>query len=317
MSLSIIIPTYNSVDYLIELIESIKKNNLTSPHEVLIGIDGCEKTKKFVESNVFPRNYFFFFFTENVGPYKIKNTLAEISKFESIFFFDSDDIMLENCLYEIDDLLKKYECVKPKFIDFRDTNNGREFVNNKKTYGEGVFGIHKKIFLSINGFEGWRCAADSDFMGRIYKMKIKLNLTHNILFHRRLHNQSLTLSKETGYASKMRGFYFKISKNKTFFGPLPTLEKADYQIFDNDNRTWSQSLSEIKLQQESIEEEVREKRSQLLESIFMSSPKEIKPKENKKIDYNSVNQTSNFKTNSSFNTAIKKAKLENLRNRLR
>ena len=317
MSLSIIIPTYDSVDYLKELIDTIKKNNMESAYEVLIGIDACDKTKQYVENNTFPQNFFFFYFTENIGPYKIKNTLTEISKFENVFFFDSDDIMLENCLSEMDELLQKYECVKPKFVDFRDNEKGREFVGNKRTYGEGVFGIRKQIFLNINGFEGWRCAADSDFMGRIYKMKIKLNLTHNVLFHRRLHNKSLTLSKETGYASKMRGFYFKISKNKTDFGPLPTLEKGDYQIFDNENKTWSQSLSEIKIQQQLIEDEVREKRSQLLETILLTSPREIKPKENRKIDYNSVNQTSNFKSNSSFNTAIKKAKLENLKTRLR
>ena len=40
----------------------------------------------------------------------------------------------------------------------------------------------KKIFLAMNGFEGWKCAADSDFMGRLYKTGKKVLLSKDVLF---------------------------------------------------------------------------------------------------------------------------------------
>jgi glycosyltransferase involved in cell wall biosynthesis len=313
MSLSVIIPTYDNVDFLDELFDSIKKNQTNFPFEVLVGIDNCEKTKEYIKDKTFPPNFFFFFFLENVGPYKIKNTLSEISKYDNLFFFDSDDVMTESCLSELNSLTLKYECVKPKFINFRDNNFGRDYKDEKGLYGEGVFAIRKNLFLAMNGFEGWRCAADSDFMGRLYRMKRKINLTSNILFHRRLHPKSLTLSNETGYASQIRGKYFRMSKNKTNFGPLTILEKADYQMLDNTTIEWSESISVIEQNEVDLIKDLKDKKHRLLETIFQNLPKEVKPKEVKVIDYNRVNQNSNTQTTNTLNNALKKAKLENLK----
>ena len=41
------------------------------------------------------------------------------------------------------------------------------------------------------------CAADSDFMGRLYKKKLKIHFTDEILFHRRIHNENLTKRGDT------------------------------------------------------------------------------------------------------------------------
>jgi len=313
MSLSIIVPTYNNVKFLDELFESFKKNDVNFPHEYLIGIDNCEKTKNYIEEREFPNNFFFFYFVENVGPYKIKNTLAEVAKYDNLFFFDSDDYMTESCLSEINKLIFKYECVKPKFVNFKDTNEGRVFIDGKGLYGEGVFAIHKNLFLGMNGFEGWRCAADSDFMGRIYKLKRKINLTNIILFHRRIHGDSLTMCEETGYASKIRGKYSSISKNKTDHGILTKLEKADYQILYKETKSWSESISTIQNKEIDLQKELKEKKHKLLESIFSDSPKEVPHREIKVVNYNKVNQITNRQTQSNLGTALKKAKLENIK----
>lgn len=308
MSLSIIIPTYDGVNFLGELFESIKKNKVDFPFEVLIGIDNCEKTKEYIKDKTFPPNFFFFYFLENVGPYKIKNTLSEIAKYDNLFFFDSDDIMTDSCLFELNNLITNYECVKPKFVNFNDTDSGRKYREEKGLYGEGVFVIHKKLFLSMNGFEGWRCAADSDFMGRIYKMRRKIRLTDDILFHRRLHPNSLTLSRDTGYASQLRGKYSKLSKNKKDYGPLPKLEKSNYQMLDNITIEWSEAISVIEQNEVEILKDLKEKKHQLLDTIFQNLPKEVKV-----IDYNRVNQNSNAQTTNTLNNALKKSKLENLK----
>ena len=93
---------------------------------------------------------------------------------EKIFFFDSDDIMLKGLINVVCEKLNGYDCVKPKFVNFVDKDGQRVFTEGNNLYGEGVFGIRKTIFLGMNGFEGWKMAADSDFMGRIYKHKRKI-----------------------------------------------------------------------------------------------------------------------------------------------
>lgn len=285
MSLSVIIPTYNNLDFIDELFRSITSNPTQFEYEVLIGIDNCEKTKLYVEQREFPENFNFFFFLENVGPYKIKNTLTKISKFENIFFFDSDDIMMNGALEEINSKLEKYECVKPKFINFKDKDGKRNYEEGVGLYGEGVFGIKKDLFLSMNGFEGWRCAADSDFMGRLYKLKRKIHLTNSVLFHRRIHNRSLTKDPSTGYASKLRGDYFRISKNKNYFGPLPDLATSDYSFLDKNTHTWS---SDYIVENDSIIDnvnDIKQKKQQLVNSVFNGTKNQSLIKQPKTIDY--------------------------------
>jgi glycosyltransferase involved in cell wall biosynthesis len=312
MSLSIIIPTFDSVDFFDELIVSINNNKYDNEFEVLIGIDNCEKTLEYVKTKEFPENYFFYYFTENGGPYLIKNTLSELSKYDKLLFFDSDDIMLESLMNEIDNSLNKYDCVKPKFLNFKDHEGQRNFSSyDDALYGEGVFGIKKDLFLNMNGFEGWKVAADSDFMGRIYRFNKKINLTPYVLFHRRLHDNSLTRRKDTGYASKMRAHFFGISKNKKAGVILGEMKKGEYQFLDVKTKTLSQSITQT--EEINLERELKEKKHKLLESIFSDKPISVnETKQSKTIDYTQVNRNTNHQTTKVLNTALKKAKLENL-----
>ena len=99
MGLSVIIPTYRNVEFLPELIDSIVRSNFNQEYEVLIGIDSCYDTLNYIYETQFPSNFNFFFFENKKGPYIIKNTLTELSKFDKILFFDSDDIMMPSqCL---------------------------------------------------------------------------------------------------------------------------------------------------------------------------------------------------------------------------
>jgi glycosyltransferase involved in cell wall biosynthesis len=314
MSLSVIIPTFDSVEFIGELVTSIQNNKYDNEFEILFGIDGCEKTLEYVKTQEFPKNFFFYHFTENGGPYIIKNTLSELARYDKLFFFDSDDIMLDTLLSEVDNSLDKYDCVKPKFLNFKDYKGNRNFSSDGSLYGEGVFGIKKEIFLNMNGFEGWKVAADSDFMGRIYKFNKKINLTSDVLFHRRLHNKSLTRRKDTGYASQMRADYFRISKNKKGGVVLDEMKRGDYQVLDLTTNILSQSITQIQTEEINLERELKEKKRKLLESIFSNRPRNIaENKKPKSIDYSQVNRNTNHQTNSVLNNALKKAKLENLK----
>jgi hypothetical protein len=231
--LSIIISTYKNTQYLDDcfnsIIESIGNKNV----EVLIGIDSCMESYNFVLGKTYPSNFKFYFFKKNNGPYIVFNSLSKISKSDNIMFFGSDDIMDKNMVGDVIDGLNGYDCVKPVYINF---NDGDIININSKTYlGEGVFGVKKSIFNYLNGFEPWMCAADSDFMGRLYKNRHKLRYTNRINFYRRIHKNGLTSRPDTGMSSPLRAQYAKLSRNKKVAGPLKIMVTEPYSLINGVN----------------------------------------------------------------------------------
>ena len=315
MSLSIIIPTFKNVEFLPELFDSIDKCNFTGEYEVLIGIDSCEDTLKYVYENQFPTNFRFFFFLENKGPYLIKNTLSDLSSFDKLFFFDSDDVMMPDLISEIDSKLNTYVVVKPKYMDFKDQNGIREYVGKKPTFGEGVFGIIKELLIEMNGFEGWQVAADSDFMGRLYKTNKNILHTSHILFYRRIHPNSLTIHPRTGLSSALRGNYYHMSKKKTIENiKNEEFLKSNYKVVDVEDKILLKSQNEINVEIEISDYEKKKLKHESIADIFLNKPKNIKTDVKPKIiNYNHINQNTNYPISSQLSVALKKAKLENIK----
>jgi glycosyltransferase involved in cell wall biosynthesis len=228
--ISVVVPTYKNTRFIDECINSIIESIGDSDSEVLVGIDCCEETTAHVQSKEYDQRVRFFLFEQNVGPYVIKNTLAEISDSENILFFDSDDIMRPNMVDDILERLNLFKIVRPMFINFFD---GEDTSLIEKTtshmFAEGVFGMNKSVFMSMNGFEPWRCAADTDFKIRLGKNLIMAGKTKSVSFFRRKHESNLTKSKETNFASETRRQYRKAIDEKTYFGPLPELKKEEFK----------------------------------------------------------------------------------------
>lgn len=227
---SIIIPTYKNTSFIDECINSVINSCQGLDVEILIGIDSCTETLDYIKNKSFDNRIKFFFFDNKVGPYIIKNSLSKIANSDTLLFFDSDDIMNEKMISYILNLIKTNDFIKPMYSDF--TNEPNYNIIRTKLFGEGVFAIKKDLFLSMNGFEPWPVAADSEFMGRLYKNNKKLQYTNEVVFYRRIHPNSLTQSKQTGLTSPLRGKYFNMSKRKTNFGPLPKLVTSSYYEVD-------------------------------------------------------------------------------------
>lgn len=249
--LTIIIPTYNTPEYLEECLTSIINSIQGLYCEILVGVDNCEKTISYIKNKEFDNRIKFYNFDKNVGPYIIKNTLSLKSTSDYLLFFDSDDILTPKLISTILSNKDEYNVIKPMYVDF---NRKVELILqlNKlhKNYGEGVFAINKELFINMNGFEGWRCAADSDFMGRLYHNNQQILHTSEICFYRRLHPNSLTQSKETSYSSKLRSGYANIINNKKDFGPLDNMiisyntivESINY--FQNETITYNNKIDD-------------------------------------------------------------------------
>lgn len=315
MGLSVVIPTYRNVEFFPELVDSIIKSNFSQEYEVLIGIDSCYDTLNYIYETQFPSNFNFFFFENKKGPYIIKNTLTELSKFDKILFFDSDDIMMPSLMSEVYSYLDNYGMIKPKYINFTDKNNSREFKKEESQFGEGVFGIRKSLFLEINGFEGWEVAADSDFMGRYYKTNNSVLHTQSILFHRRLHENSLTIHPDTGLSSRIRGQYHLQSKRKTSSDIVNEhFVMANYKIVDFENKILFENEKQINEDYITTQNEVKKDRQSSIQNILSTKVKVVNINTTPKtIDYNAINLRNNYKLSSQLGTALKKAKLEEIR----
>jgi glycosyltransferase involved in cell wall biosynthesis len=208
--ISVIVPTFNNTKYIDESLNSIINSSKNNDIEILVGIDGCENTLNHIKGKVYPDFIKFYYFETNNGPYDIKNSLTQISNSENLLFFDSDDVMTETTITEIVSNIGNYDMVRLKYKEIIDG----KIQDDKENFHEGNFAIKKSIFLSMNGFEPWMCAADSDFLSRLYKKRPKIYHTKNLSVYYRRHNQSLTIRPDTGLASNLRGNYSKISKTK-------------------------------------------------------------------------------------------------------
>jgi glycosyltransferase involved in cell wall biosynthesis len=305
MGISVIIPTFDNIEYIDETLDSIYKSGKDLEYEILIGIDGCNKSLKYLKDKTYPVNTKIFFFPTNKGPYLIKNTLSTLAKYDNLLFFDSDDIMEENMMGYCLNSLNKHQCVKPRLHNFKIVNG--EMVNEagRKNWGEGVFAIHKKIFDYYNGFEGWLVAADSDFMNRLYKNKISVELTQEILVLRRLHDKGLTSRPDTGLRSSLRSKYASISKSKKYFGPLPELKIAEYQPINiaeyTNNDIFKVGDTNSDNEEELQEKYIRELRKESLDKVFnhknyrVKTPVEKIEKKVSSINYEKINNLLNNK----------------------
>ncbi len=315
---SLIIPTYGTPLYLKECIESVYETIKDQEQiEILIGIDNCLQTMEFLNELKVDYRTKIYFFEKNSGPYVVKNTLSKISNSEFLIFFDSDDIMIDGMIESVLEYLKNCNIIKPNFKNFSkvfDINNITK--RNSGLWGEGVFGIRRADFLKINGFENWRCAADTDFMIRAEKYGFKIKRSDNLMFYRRLHEKGLTSAKETGYNSYLRVHYTKLIKNRKNFNPLPNLfvSEVSMVVMGSENKNLygiDQNINNLEIEKHNeILRQIEEKKGKLnLVNKITSSEKInnfIPPKN--QISYEIVNNVTQNRINqkSAYQNALLK-----------
>jgi len=191
--ISVIIPAYKTAQFIDECISSIQDA------EILVGVDGCEETLNHLKGRSDIR---LFYFTENVGPFIIKNTLINEASHEDVLFFDSDDILAEGTIPKIEAALKDADYVR---LSYRNFHKSIEEKGHKMN--DAVIAIKRNVFNKLNGFQAWICAADTEFTKRLEHNKIKCNIIKDLCYHRRLHGGNITLRKETGHESPIRAKY--------------------------------------------------------------------------------------------------------------
>ncbi|MHA6603175.1 glycosyltransferase family 2 protein [Aerococcus urinae] len=98
LPISIIIPIYNVEKYLIECLESVRRQTLTD-FEVIMVNDGSTDASPVIADNYCQRDERFkLFHQENQGQSAARNFGTSQAKGEYVFFLDSDDKIVENTL---------------------------------------------------------------------------------------------------------------------------------------------------------------------------------------------------------------------------
>jgi glycosyltransferase involved in cell wall biosynthesis len=226
--ISIIIPAYQAAQYIDECISSIKGN---VEFEILVGVDNCLETYDHIKDN---KNIRTFFFNKNVGPFVIKNTLVDEANYDYILFFDSDDVMANGALDEIANNTD-VDYIMLRYIDFKGNIKESDLRSNQMT--NAVIAIKKSVFNSLNGFQPWRCGADTEFGYRLINNACKSKTTQNIAYYHRLHNNNLTVKKETTHGSEIRIQYVNYINKNIYLNHWPNPVNKITQEYDKDSTT--------------------------------------------------------------------------------
>ena len=312
--ISIIITAHNNDFFLYETLDSISESKLSLDYEILLGVDNCQITMDSIKENIdkISEKVKIFLFPK-VGTYVIRNTLANISKFDDLLFVDSDDILVDDTLNFVIENLKNYDIVKYKFAMFSGNFNIDKAQTYKKyeTSPAGSFAIKKNIFLEMGGFEAWSCAADGEFQWRVEMNKKKVITKNNIGLYYRRHNSNLTVDSKTGMKSPLRMYYHSLKKEKIKNQKYHNIEKiniSEYlEINQNNIKNYKIIFEHLKLPNpynfQEIFERGKQKKGEILNEILNPTTTEEPPKneykdltvksqleqKKSKIDYDRVN----------------------------
>ena len=136
-TISIIIPIYNSTEYLGECLESVLFQTVI-PYEIIIVDDGSEEEKAGIIDDYGKRSELIkVFHTKNRGQHAARDYGISKSKGEWLLFLDSDDVLAEDA---IETLLK--------YIKFPEYNKIDCYIYRFKTFS-GQFDQEKEIEESI------------------------------------------------------------------------------------------------------------------------------------------------------------------------
>lgn len=210
--LSVVVPTFDNISYLVECLQSVVAScKDVCNYEILLGIDNCYKTLELLDRHpIFSnRAIKILFFSKRVGPYVIRNSLAKISKYDNILFFDSDDVLMKDAVKTLMNKFSGKEILKYKFYNFvhgKDYNDVENLALSPM-FSHGSFLIKKQKFIEMNGFFGWKCGADTEFDDRCIGINQKIHKLDVPIFYRRYHGKNITILQETGINSKVRQKY--------------------------------------------------------------------------------------------------------------
>lgn len=145
MRLSIIIPVYNVENYVAQCLDSVLDQDLDSTdHEIIIVNDGSQDNSlQIIEGYAKKHDYIHIINKENGGMSSARNCGMERAVGKYIYFIDSDDFLLPNCLNTIVDTCERHDLNILTFLSQRFFSSSSDVYSvakrkrNKASFGDG------------------------------------------------------------------------------------------------------------------------------------------------------------------------------------
>lgn len=206
---SVIVPTFNRLDEIRELLDSLEKQNFShDAFEVIIVDDGStDDTESFVAEKMEKGNLNLSFYQQDhKGPGPARNNGMQHAAGEYYIFIDSDCIADENWLKAFDNALKEPvagfggpDKVRPDFsplqkaIDYSMTSfittggiRGSSKRKISKYYPRSFnMGVHAETVKKTGGFGTLRHGQDIEFTHRIRRYGKVIKVMDAVVFHKR------------------------------------------------------------------------------------------------------------------------------------
>ena len=243
MLFSIIVPVYNRPDEIDELLQSIVQSKYTKPFEIVIVEDGSSVPCNLVIEKYKSQLQISYYFKKNSGPGDSRNFGMKKAKGDYFIIFDSDCIIPDNYLNEVekeldanfvdcfggpDKALKSFSNIQ-KAINFSMTSflttggirGGSEKITKFQPRSFNM-GISKKAFEASNGFGNIHPGEDPDLSIRLWKLGFKTRLfSKSFVYHKRRidwEKFSLQVSK-FGKARPILNHWYPEHSKLTFWFP--------------------------------------------------------------------------------------------------
>ena len=211
--ISILIAAYRAEKYIEECINSI---TTTTPHEILIGVDGCRKTYNVIKKKQSDRIKIYNK-EINTGAYDTWNMLLSLASFNHILIFAADDIMNEGFLDSAFDELGGFDYMNIRCQTFEKGND-----NIYEWIADGVILIRTEVIMSVNGYQRWQCSGDTELKYRLKHYGYFGKASNSIGFRYRRHEDSLTMrmGKESDIRLQYKSMIDEMLLRKSFTDPI-------------------------------------------------------------------------------------------------
>ncbi|MFC2109741.1 glycosyltransferase [Bacteroidota bacterium] len=204
---SLIIPVYNRPNEMDELLQSLTNQNGEIPFEVVVVEDGSSITSEMVISKYSKNLNIQYYITENQGAGKSRNYGMQKAKADYFIILDSDCIIPENYLIEVNEALNSgftdafggpdaaHNSFTPiqKAINYSMTSvlttggiRGKKKAVGKFQPRSFNFGISKKAFEKTAGFSDLKIGEDIDLTFRLWEAGFETQLIDRaFVYHKR------------------------------------------------------------------------------------------------------------------------------------
>lgn len=253
IKVSVIIPVYNTAEYLFEALSSISNQSLREIEMIVINDGSSDNSAKVLaDFSLLDNRLKTITFKENKGVSVSRNVGFSEAKGEYIYFFDSDDKLVENCLEEC---YNKSVEMNSDFLIFDGISFVHDGINKGPTLNYQLTKhLTKKSYtgtelLSIlNAHKTYSCSVCLCFIKRAYLLKSKLEFYPGILYEDVLFTLQLYMLANSVTYIKNDFFRRRIRPNSTMtaevtqktinyrFVVCEELIKAKIRFTDPENR---------------------------------------------------------------------------------